>query len=63
MAELLIQQGAVYAGVGSAGGDVIVLRHSIGNGSRILNSPSNPNHASRPVPTFLIFEGEGLALS
>ncbi len=52
LAQLMKKEGAVTAGLGSAGGDVAVVVKTE-KGIEILNSPSNRDHKTRLVPSVL----------
>lgn len=61
LAKLLKEKGAVWGGLGSAGGDVVVVTKGLGGKISILNSPSirdkeTGKGISRPVPALLVLE-------
>lgn len=61
LAQLLKKKGAVWGGLGSAGGDVVVVAKGLGGKISILNSPSirdkdTGEGISRPVPALLVLE-------
>lgn len=60
LAKILKEKGAVYGGLGSAGGDVAVVRKGSMGSVSILNSPSirekgTGRGITRPVPSLLVF--------
>jgi hypothetical protein len=53
LAQIMKDRGAVYAGLGSAGGDVAVVAKTE-KGTEILNSPANKESSTRLVPSVLV---------
>lgn len=60
-AEIMLEKGAVNAGIGVAGGDVAIIQKIQGvlrdePTFSILNSPANKNHQTRPTPNMLVLK-------